>query len=260
MGKVLSFPKEKTKRVHLLQKLEARRLFYSFSVFSVIVMAIVIGEKLNSMSRPRYVFAVNYDQNAKLNRAVASQENVEFVEDIRWGQKIVQHLNESGIDTNREPAAIGTSPDQYDQLRYGELAGKYRLTGTQGQKISEIEFVESEQVSETPIHLRNREKFLTEHRELLAIPFASARNTRGLPYWLGTRRCRTRSFARDVWSRRRPVHGSQGCLRTWRCLRPSILRFFCSYLHTYHRAVSSVCVFFGFPTVFGNRCRLTTRP
>ncbi len=172
MGKVLSFPKEKTKRVHLLQKLEARRLFYSFSVFSVIVMAIVIGEKLNSMSRPRYVFAVNYDQNAKFNRAVASQENVEFIEDIRWGQKIVQHLNESGIDTNREPAAIGTSPDQYDQLRYGELAGKYRLTGTQGQKISEIEFVESEQVSETPIRLRNREKFLTEHRELLAIPFA----------------------------------------------------------------------------------------
>ena len=77
---------------------------------------------------------------------------------------------------------------------------------------------------------------------------------------LATRRCRTRSFARDVWSRRRPGRGSQGCLRTWRCLRPSILRFFCSYLHTYHRAVSSVCVFFGFPTVFGNRCRLTTRP
>lgn len=178
MGKVLAFPKEKTKRVHLLQKLEARRLFYSFSVFSVIVMAIVIGEKLNSLSRPQYVFAVNYDQNAKLNRAIASQENVEFIEDIRWGQKIVQHINESGIDAradgNREPAAIGTSPDQYDQLRYGELAGKYRLTAGHGQKISEIEFVEAEQINEMPIHLRNREQFLTEHRNLLSIPFAKA--------------------------------------------------------------------------------------
>ena len=76
-----------------------------------------------------------------------------------------------------------------------------------------------------------------------------------------TRRCRTRSFAQGclVQTPSGPRKSGNACGRgDARAL--SILRSFCSYLHTYHRAVSSVCVFFGFPTVFGNRCRLTTRP
>jgi len=166
MGKILSFPKEKTKRISALQKIEAKRFFYALSAFSVIAMAVVIAEKLNSLNRPQYILAANYDQN-KMNRAIASQENIEVVENIRWGHDLVGKIN----DSSRIPAAIGSQPDQLDQLRYGELAGKYRLVGTRDQKIMEIEYVESDHSSEVPVHVRNRSGFLIEHKSLLAVSF-----------------------------------------------------------------------------------------
>jgi len=173
MGKVLSFPKEKTKRITSLQKIEAKRFFYTFSVFSIIVMAVVIAEKINTLNRPQYVLAVNYEQKSQLNRAVASQENVEIIENIRWGQNLVDKINDMK-ESDRLPAAVGSVPNRFDQLRYGDLAGKYRLTGTQDQKISEIEYVESDNSSDVPVRIRNRVEFLSEYKDLLAIQFNNA--------------------------------------------------------------------------------------
>jgi hypothetical protein len=165
-AKVIMFPKEKSKKVKSLQKQEAKRMYLSLSIFSVIAMSILIGEQINMSRRPQYIVAGSASRMDKLNRAIASAQPFDVVEDIQTGHNLVQNIDEHA----RGPASVGHVPSATDELRFGQLAGKYRITGEQS-KISEIEYVESSDVSDRPIMIKNSEEFLVKNKNFLAVQF-----------------------------------------------------------------------------------------
>lgn len=165
-AKVIMFPKEKSKKVKSLQKQEAKKLFLSLSIFSVAVMAIVIGERINMSQRPQYVLAGSPDRMDRLNRAIASAQPLDVVEDIQSEHSLVRNIDQF----SRTPAAIGKQPSAADELRFGQLAGKYRIAEMQS-KINEIEYVDSSDITDRPIMLKNSAEFLAKNKDAFAVNF-----------------------------------------------------------------------------------------
>jgi hypothetical protein len=165
MSKVLPFPKDKSKKMTALQRYEAKRLFLSFSLFSVIAVVIGVGQKMNT-GRPIYIVAG--ERTPQMNRAIASTEQMETVENIKWGYTVVNKLNEE----ERNPAAIGSSPNPVDQLRFGELAGKYRVVESLN-RVHEIEYVDSTDVTDRPVQIRDRDAFLRQNKSVFHVSFDS---------------------------------------------------------------------------------------
>jgi hypothetical protein len=151
------------------QKKQVKKLALSFSILAIVVMALSLNEKINSANRPQYVLAGSPDRLDKLNRAIASAEPVDIVEDVRWEHDLVGKLD--SVD-HRQPASLGQRPSQIDDLRFGELAGKYRIS-EKSSHIQEIEYVDSTDVADRPIFVRDRGGFLQDHNSLFFVKFES---------------------------------------------------------------------------------------
>ncbi len=167
MGKLISFPSKTSNKVTALQRREARRLALALSLLSVAVMAITLNERLRSDQRPQYVLAG--EKLSQLNRAIASAQPFNLIEDVQtehdWAKKM--------SDYERRPAAIGQRPSKEDQFRYGQLAGKYRIEG-KSDHISEVEYVDSSDITDRPVMVRDSQGFLLENKELFAVHFEKA--------------------------------------------------------------------------------------
>lgn len=171
MAKMLKFPKEKSKRVTALQKAETKRLFASLSIISFILVAVFVSDFITRENRPVYVISDNNRNLQNLNRAIASAQPMNMFRDVEWEHQLAKKL---GQMEERKPASIGQGANLTDQLRYGELAGKYRLIEKsldQGGRVKEIEYVDSLEAGDRPIYLRDREGFLSEYRKAFAVPF-----------------------------------------------------------------------------------------
>ena len=175
MNKILQFPKSKTKKAESLKHKEARNFTVAVSLLSLVLMAIFLNDNMTQSNREIY-FVGNGTDLEKLNRAIASARPVTFYRDLEWEGKVVEKLN-SGL--NRSPASSTARVQLIDQLRFGELHGKYRLvqensTGNTGPSlVKEIEYVESLDAGDQPIVLRSPQNFLEQYKEAFAPHFES---------------------------------------------------------------------------------------
>ena len=167
MGKLILFPRRQSNKVTVLQKREARRLALSLSVLSVLVLAVTLNERLHEDGRPQYIVAGSKIE--QLNRAIASAHPADMVESIRAEHELVDKINQ----IERVPASIGINPSKNDQFRYGSLEGKYRINES-ASKISEVEYVDSVDITDRPVLVRDSQQFLMENRDLFMVPFAKA--------------------------------------------------------------------------------------
>jgi hypothetical protein len=174
MGKLLSFPVEKSKKMTVLQKREAKKFALTLSIFSILVMAITLSEKMNLERRPQYAVA-GADRIGQLNRAIASAHPLDFVEDVQGEHELIRKLNVLAGEqfSAREPASLGERPSRTDQLRYGQLAGKYRIA-QDSERIKEIQYVDSSDVMDKPVTLPDAHSFLVENKDLFSIHFDKA--------------------------------------------------------------------------------------
>jgi hypothetical protein len=166
MAKLLKFPKPMSR----VQKREARRFALSLSILSVAVVALSLSETLNNRNRPTYILAGSSDRMSQINRAIASAQPYDLVEDVKWESDLAHKIANGG----RRPASLGQEPSALDQLRFGPLAGKYRISEHASQ-VREIEYVDSDDVSDRPVFVNDRQAFLQENKKLLSIGFATAR-------------------------------------------------------------------------------------
>jgi hypothetical protein len=174
MGKLLSFPVEKSKKMTVLQKREAKKFALTLSIFSILVMAITLNEKMNLERRPQYIVG-GADRIGQLNRAIASAQPLDFVEDVQGEHELIRKLNVLAGEefSAREPASLGVRPSRTDQLRYGQLAGKYRIA-QDSERIKEIQYVDSSDVTDRPVTLPDAKNFLTENKDLFSVHFDKA--------------------------------------------------------------------------------------
>jgi len=151
------------------QKREAKRLALIVAVMSVAVLSLTLNEKLHSDSRPQYVLAGSADKMNQLNRAIASAQPLNIIEDVQAEHDWVKKINEY----DRRPSSIGERPSSADQFRYGQLAGKYRVS-EKGNQVSEIEYIDSSDVSDRPIMVQSSHDFLIDNKEIFSVKFSKA--------------------------------------------------------------------------------------
>jgi hypothetical protein len=108
-----------------------------------------------------------------LNRAIASAHPMNPFRDLEWEKKMAKRLGQDPLE-DRTPASIGKSVNSIEQLRFGPLAGKYRLLDRSIEKttkVQEISYVESSEVNDKPVFI-DPQQFLKDYGSLLSVDFA----------------------------------------------------------------------------------------
>lgn len=163
------------RREKRLQRAETRTAVISLSVASLLLAAVFINDQLAKQGRSSYLISDNGSQIDKLNRAIASATPMNPFRDLEWEKKLAEKLASKDVSaTGREPASIGRPVSTVDQLRFGTLAGKYRVEDQTMQseiKIKQIDYVQSNDVSDRAVFV-NPELFLKDYGGLLAVSFA----------------------------------------------------------------------------------------
>lgn len=178
MRKVLQFPKARSKRALALQKLEAQRFFLGMSLFSLTLMAVFANEQLVKADRPVYVVTNEFNPQSasQFERAIASVQPVHVFRDLEWEHQLAKKLGSSTL--GRSPASIASRVTLMDDLRYGPLAGKYSIRSIASEgadsKVNEIEYVQSDEVTDKPIRLQDTRVFLMKYKALMKVEYSNA--------------------------------------------------------------------------------------
>lgn len=192
MSQILQFPKDKSKRVRAQRKADGQKWFLTLSLFSFILVAVFSNEQMMKNQRPVYLISDNSPRSLEqVNRAIASAQPLNLFRDVEWEHSLAKRLGEKD-ESNRMPASTAQKISLLDQLRYGVLAGKYRLisSGSELQpdnmKLREIEYVESLEIADRPVQIEDHQKFLKQYGSLLPTGFSKsvlAKNERGEETW-----------------------------------------------------------------------------
>lgn len=167
MSNVINMPERKTSRAREFQSVDMKKAFLSLSLLSLIVMAVSLNDHWTSGQRNVYVISDSPGQLKQLNRAIASAQPHYLFRDVEWEHRLASRL--ANYDLKRAPAAVPAQKTEIDNLRYGVLAGKYRLQQEQS-KISEIEYIDSIEQGDHPQDF-SREQFLSQYKDLFVVPY-----------------------------------------------------------------------------------------
>ncbi len=157
------------------KKARAYNAVLALSLVSLMLGALFINDSINRAQAPQYMVSDNTSSSDinNLNRAIASAHPMNPFRDLEWEKKMADRLGQNRLE-DRTPASVGRALSTVDQLRFGPLAGKYRVVDQAGSgeaKVQEISYVESSDVNDRPVFLEPQE-FLRDYGALLAIPFA----------------------------------------------------------------------------------------
>lgn len=170
--KVIQFPKRKSKGAEIYRKAEAKQIFLSLSIVALVVASVMVNDNVTSREKPVYIVSDNSRQLDQINRAIASARPHNPMSDIEWEHSLAKKLGNEPEVTLRYPASVAKKLTLLDQLRYGPLAGKYRIVNVDF-RVEQIQYVESLDTGDQPVKI-NPEQFLKEYGEVLAIPFAKS--------------------------------------------------------------------------------------
>ena len=192
MSQILQFPKDKSKRVRTQKKADGQRWFLTLSLFSFILVAVFSNEQVMKTQRPVYLISDNSPRSLEqVNRAIASAQPLNMFRDVEWEHQMAKRLGEKDI-ANRVPASTSQKISLMDHLRYGVLAGKYRLISAGSElnpdtmKLREIEYIDSLEVADRPVQIDDHQKFLKQYGDLMPEGFSKstlAKNERGEETW-----------------------------------------------------------------------------
>ncbi len=174
---VIQFPARRSSKVIESTRAEGKQVLMALSLVSCVLAAVFANEQVLKTQRPIYVVSDNNDAESlsRLNRAIASAQPLNPLRDLEWEHKLAQRLgqNPKSIE-ERTPASFGRPVSALDQVRFGALGGKYRISvksvnGTE--KIDAIDYVESLDSSDRPQHF-DRSQFLSEYKHSFSVDFA----------------------------------------------------------------------------------------
>jgi hypothetical protein len=173
--RILDFPKNRSQRAEKAKRAEARQAVLSLSIISLIMGAVLLNDALVARQRPTYLVSDNMSPTRlqQLNRAIASAQPMNPFRDLEWEKRMAEKLAARSPQDARTPASVSRHISALDDLRYGFLAGNYRLVDEQGEKhagINEIEYVDPVDVTSKPVFIEP-EIFLQKYGALLAVDF-----------------------------------------------------------------------------------------
>ena len=175
MKNVISFPDNKSSKAKKLQRQGAQQAVLSFSLVSLMMGALLLNDSISRSGAAKYVVSDNTSSSdiQNLNRAIASAHPMNPFRDLEWEKKLADRLSQDSLES-RTPASIGKTVNTLEQLRFGALAGKYRVMDqVKGDKakVQEISYVESDDTNDRPVFLKPDE-FLRDYGSLMAVEFS----------------------------------------------------------------------------------------
>ena len=110
---------------------------------------------------------VNVASNSKSGHSLRGPAS-QITAPLRSGSFTIERQFASKIaqSKSRSPASIGRPADLFENLKFGVLEGKYALK-MEGDKISEIKFVDNPNSEGSPAQIKNRLDFLKTYGSLL---------------------------------------------------------------------------------------------
>lgn len=116
---------------------------------------------------------LSQNETKQNTRTIASVEATHSTRAELWKADLLHKMVQVA---DRKMASVASRPTDLDQLRFGLLEGKYSLKLESG-RITEIEFQESNQISERPKYI-DKAEFLTTYKDLVAADFETAQRVR----------------------------------------------------------------------------------
>ena len=158
-AKVIEFPKEKSSRVLMRNKIREKKATVGLSIASVVLCAVFLNQWM--MNQNSGVLGVAG------NRGVASFDAASLQKDIRWEHNLAKKISQ---DSELNPAAIAHSPTLRDDLVFGYLEGRYGMK-TLGGQITSLEFL-SIQAGDTPSAITDKVSFLKKYSEAIGLAYS----------------------------------------------------------------------------------------
>jgi len=142
----------------------------SASLASVVILA-TLGNAFIFTSSP-----VSSESPQFHGRGIASVEISDSGEKSGWFRDFLKS-REGKIYESRSVAAIAEKPSLMDQLRFGDLEGKYSVRVEAGE-LREIQFVDNDSSQDRPKYVVQAQEFLKRYQGLHGIAFNEVRQTR----------------------------------------------------------------------------------
>ncbi len=152
-AKIIEFPKDKSFRKRLQDKVQEQKAALAFSIASVLLMTVFVNQWM--IDNANY----NSTSNAlKGDRQVASFEAANFARDVKWEHDLAKRLNnsEESLSVN-----LAERPTMRDELVFGYLQGRYGMKIDQG-RIASLDFIDA-QAGEHPLAIGDKSKFLKNY-------------------------------------------------------------------------------------------------
>lgn len=180
MRNVIEMPQKKIQNGEFNDRAEAQKIFLSLALVALVVTTVMTHNQKLAADRPVYVIAGDGTDLRNLNRAIASADPGDFMSSLEIERKLAQKLREKDLGPEaRIPASASGRVSPIEELRFGELAGKYAVTqrvlpNRVDALIERFEYVESSDIADRPLFVRPK-LFLQKYRDALAVPFVEAK-------------------------------------------------------------------------------------
>lgn len=161
--KVLEFPKSQSLRARIMNRQQDQRAVLGLSIVSVLIMTVFLNEwVVKSQSRIDAVTAGN--------RGIASLEDADPVEGVKWEHELAEKLAEEKSTTK---SLLAVKPTLRDELIFGFLEGKYK-TQFVGNKIESFNFTDNH-AGDQPLVIKEKGEFLKIFKSVFSVNYSNVR-------------------------------------------------------------------------------------
>lgn len=151
-AKVIEFPRDKTVRARLQNRVQEQKKVLFLSIASVLLMTVFVNQWLTDNANHNLMSSIS-----KGNRQVASLEAINFARDVKWEHELAHRLNsEESLAAN-----LAERLTVKDELVFGYLQGRYGMKLDQG-RIASLEFIDA-QAGEKPLLIKDKVSFLKKY-------------------------------------------------------------------------------------------------
>lgn len=159
-NKVLEFPKAKSVRKRLLDKGQDQKAVLGLSIVSVLVMTVFLNEWIVKSQSKVDAFTAG-------NRGIASFDDRDSVEGIKWEHELAQKLAQ---EKDAAKSLLAVKPTLRDELVFGFLEGKYK-THIVNSKIQGFDFTDN-QGGDQPLIIKEKGEFLKIFKSVFSVDYS----------------------------------------------------------------------------------------
>lgn len=159
-NKVLEFPKSQSARKRILDRGQDQKAVLGLSIVSVLIMTVFLNEWVVKSQNKVDAFTAG-------NRGIASFEDRDSVEGVKWEHELAQKLSQ---EKGAVKSLLAVKPTLKDELIFGFLEGKYK-THVVNSRIQSFDFTDSHG-GDQPLVIKEKGEFLKIFKSVFSLDYS----------------------------------------------------------------------------------------